>query len=191
MWELASHAFGDRKEVNVEHDVMVLNLLEHYEASEHDAAAGWYRESRRFARKLTREHGGGLGRAAGIIAALSPQVQWHQNKAMACDMLADGWAVGQTHANLLKAWRIREGERPLKVLGGPKVRSFYRAMMGDEDAAVIDTWMLQAIGWESRWLSPRQYERCAAALREAAQHAGLPTAQFQAVVWTQVRGGGE
>lgn len=171
---------------------MVVSLLEHYEASEHDAAAGWYRESRRFARQLSREYGGGLGRAAGVIAALSPQVQWSRNKAMACDMLRDGWATGQTGANLLKAWRIREGERPLRVLGGPKVTAFYRAMMGDEDAAVIDTWMLTALGMpERRGVTPRQYEQCAAALRAAASYTELTTAQFQAVVWTQVRGGGE
>ena len=175
----------------MDHDVMVMNLLEHYEAAENDVGAAWYNESRRFARQLTRQYGGGLGRASGIVAALSTQVQWHRNKAMACDMLADGWAVGQTHVNLVKAYRIREGERPLRVLGGPKVRAFYRAMMGDEDAAVIDTWMLQALGWDRRGVSARQYERCASALREAASYTGLTTASFQAVVWTHVRGGGE
>jgi hypothetical protein len=175
----------------MEHDTMVMRLLEHYEAAGHDEAAGWYRNSRRTARRLARQYGGGLGRAAGIIAALSPQVQWKVNVRMAEDMLRDGWATGQTYANLLKAERILQGERPLTVLGGPKVRAFYRAMMGDEDAAVIDTWMLQAIGWERKGVSLRQYERCAAALRAAAAQTGLTTAGFQAVVWTQVRGGGD
>jgi hypothetical protein len=175
----------------LEHDDMVLRLLGHYEDAGHDEAAGWYRESRRFARSLAREHGGGLARPAGIIAALSPQVQWHRNKAMAADMMATGTCTGQTGANELKAWRIWQGERPLRVLGGPKVTNFYRAMMGHEDAAVIDTWMLHALDWGKRGCSAKEYERCAAALREAASMTALTTAQFQAVVWTHVRGGGE
>jgi hypothetical protein len=170
---------------------MVLNLLQHYEQAGRDTGAEWYRESRRFARRLTREHGGGLGRAAGIVAALSPQVQWSRNKAMAEEVMATGWTTGQTTANIHKAVRIWEGERPLRVLGGPKVRAFYRAMMGHEDAAVIDTWMLQALGWHKRGVTARQYERCAEALRTAASYTPLSTASFQAVVWTQVRGGGE
>lgn len=174
-----------------EHDEMVVNLLDHYEQSGHDGAAGWYRESRRYARALAREHGGGVGRAAGIIAALSPQVQWHRNKAMACEVMETGWATGQTHTNLLKARRIWLGERPLQVLGGPKVRSFYRAMMGDEEACVIDTWMATALGWPHNFFSERQYEKCAAALKQAASYTDLTTAQFQAVVWTHVRGGGD
>jgi hypothetical protein len=175
----------------MEHMEMVVNLLDHFEASDASNGERWYRESRRYARQLAREYGGGVGRAAGVIAALSPQVQWSRNKEMARDVMATGTAVGQTGNNLTKAWRIWNGERPLKVLGGPKVRAFYRAMMGDENAAVIDTWMLQAMGWPQRSLSARQYERCAAALAEAASYTHLTTAQFQAVVWTQVRGGGE
>lgn len=175
----------------MEHVDMVVNLLDHFEQAGTVEGERWYRESRRYARQLAREHGGGVGRAAGIIAALSPQVQWSRNKVMAADVMATGTATGQTDANLTKAWRIWGGERPLQVLGGPKVRAFYRAMMGDEEAAVIDTWMLQAIGWPQRGLSARQYERCAAALAEAASYTHLTTAQFQAVVWTHVRGGGD
>lgn len=175
----------------MEHDEMVMSLLEHYEAAENDAGADWYYNSRRTARRLARQYGGGLGRSAGIIAALSPQVQWKVNVRMAEDMLRDGWATGQTYANLLKAERILQGARPLTVLGGPKVRAFYRAIMGDEDACVIDTWMLQACKWPRKGVSLRQYERCAAALRDAAAQASLPAAQFQAIVWTQVRGGGD
>ena len=175
----------------MEHKEMVVNLLDHFEQAGTTEGERWYRESRRYARQLAREYGGGVGRAAGVVAALSPQVQWERNKVMARDVMATGEAIGQTGANLTKAWRIWSGERPLQVLGGPKVRAFYRAMMGDEDAAVIDTWMLQAIGWPQQGLSARQYERCAAALTEAASYTHLTTAQFQAVVWTHIRGGGD
>jgi hypothetical protein len=173
------------------HEVMVVNLLDHYESSEGDGLT-WYRESKRYARELSRTYGGGVGRAAGIIAALSPQVQWSVNKRLAEQVMRTGSTEeGCIEANAMKAYRIWMGERPLRVLGGPKVRAFYRAMMGDEDAAVIDTWMLQAVQWPRQGCSAKQYDRVAAALREAAARVEVPTASFQAVVWTHVRGGGE
>lgn len=167
-----------------------LALLEHYEASEMDGIT-WYRDSRKFARGLAREHGTGLAKPAGIVAALSPQVQWGRNKLMAIEVMETGWTTGQTTANIHKAARIWEGERPLSVLGGPKVRAFYRAIMGDPNAVVLDTWMATAIGWPTNSFSERQYERCAAALTKAARRCGVAPADFQAVVWTHVRGGAD
>lgn len=149
---------------------------------------GWYRESRRTARALAKKHGVTLSTAAGVIAALSPRVQWKVNVRLADDVLAGREHSGGFLANWEKAERIRDGERPLDVLGGPKVTSFYRAIMGDEDAAVVDTWM-----WKAMNLAPGSvpYEEAANAMREAAHHVGVPVAQFQAIVWTEIRGGGD
>ncbi len=172
-------------------DSMVVNLLDHYEQSD-GAGVPWYRESRRFARRLAREHGGGLARPAGITAALSPQVQWSVNKRMAEHYMATGTpGEGCLRLSDDRARAIWLGQRPLQVLRGPKTTAFYRAIMGDEDAAVIDTWMLQAVGWPHKGISPKQYEKCAEALRKAAAYTPHTTAQFQAVVWTQVRGGAD
>jgi hypothetical protein len=170
-----------------DHDVMVLNLLEHFEASDGDGET-WYRESRRTARRLARENDRTLSCAAGVIAALSPQVRWAENVRMAEEVMRTGETTG-LGLSRDRAWRIWLGERPLRVLGGPKTRAFYRAMMGDENAAVIDTWMLFALGWPTSSISPKNYEKCADALREAARLANTGTSTFQAMVWTQVRGG--
>jgi hypothetical protein len=175
-----------------DHDELVVNLLTHYEEAGHDEAAGWYRESKRYAHALRREHGGGLGRAAGIISALSPQVQWSVNKRLAAQVMEHGWPQeGCLSLSANRAHAIWQGDRPLSVLGGPKTRAFYRAIMGDEYAVVLDTWMATALGWPHNSFSERQYERCAMALREAAEVTSLPPATFQAIVWTQVRGGAE
>lgn len=173
------------------HDEMVVNLLGHYERANDDGEQ-WYRESRKFARYLARQYGGGLARAAGIIAALSPQVQWHVNKRMAEHVMQDGTpGEGCLGANADKAYRIWMGERPLAVLGGPKVRAFYRAIMGDDDSVVLDTWMATALGWPHNAFSERQYERASAALVDAAGYCNRAPAVFQAIVWTQVRGGAD
>lgn len=149
---------------------------------------GWYRESRRTARALARKHGCTVATAAGVIAALSPRIRWSTNVLGADHILAGGNTGPGFNSNVEKACRIRDGERPLSVLGGPKVTAFYRAIMGDRDACVIDVWMWRAMG-----LKPGEwpYEKAERVIRKAAAQAGLPVADFQALVWTQVRGGAE
>lgn len=171
---------------------LLISLLEHYEAAAYQGpadGASWYVDARREARRLARTYNVGLGAACGVIAALSPRVQWSQNLKLAEEVLATGTVkAGAMRDNLLKAQRIADGEQPLRVLGGPKVRAFYRALTGDADAAVIDTWMLTAVAWPREGVTQGQYNRIEHALREAARITRLPVSELQAIVWTQVRG---
>jgi hypothetical protein len=149
---------------------------------------GWYRQARRAARKLSAKHGCTLAVAAGVVAALSPRVRWSANINGADHILGGGDAGPGFNRNVEKACRIRDGERPLDVLGGPKVTAFYRAIMGDEEAAVIDVWMWRALGMEPNSVP---YEDAKAIVVSAAKAAGVSTTTFQALVWTHVRGGGD
>lgn len=149
---------------------------------------GWYRESRRVARKLSKKHGTSLATAAGVIAALSPRMRWNANVAGADAILGGSDEGPGFSSNVAKAVRIRNGEKPLAVLGGDKVRAFYRAIMGDKDAAVVDVWMYRAMGVLPEEMS---YADAEEALRAAAEKAGVAVADFQAIVWTQARGGAD
>lgn len=170
-------------------------FAEHYRAAGESTAqlegSTWYRRSRCAARSLARANGCTLSQAAGVIAAISPRMRWGANLRLADAILKGEQVTGVFGANLAKAHRIMAGERPLDVLGGNKVRAFYRAIMGDESSVVIDVWMLRAAGWDKRSLTPRKYQRVAAALTEAAKAVGVSLADFQAIVWTQVRGSAE
>ena len=182
-----------KRHVYPSHEEMLLRLLAHYEDAEGstlDDGAEWYALARREARRLSRAYDVTLRQAAGIIAALSPQVQWRVNLRLAEQVCRDGDVDGAClKASADKAWRIRNGEAPLAVLGGPKVRAFYRALMGDPEAAVLDTWMFQALDWpDGGTRSGRQYERAEGALREAARLVSLPVSELQAIVWCHVRG---
>lgn len=149
---------------------------------------GWYRQSRRTARSLARKHGVTLSCSAGVIAALSPRIRWKANVEGADAILGGSDEGPGFGSNIEKACRIRDGERPLRVLGGPKVTAFYRAIMGDRDAAVIDVWMWRAIGVAPGSMS---YDEAANIMRDAAAKAGVAVADFQAIIWTHVRGGGD
>ena len=170
------------------HDAMVVNLLDHYEQSD-GSGADWYDRAREHCERLDPED---PNRAAAIIAALSPQVQWSRNLRLAEALYAnDGEVKDCLGLSAHKAWRLWLGDRPEDVLGRRKTWHFYRAIVGHEDAPVVDTWMGYAVGWPHNSFSPRQYERVAGALTAAGGFANMAVAPFQATVWTHVRGGGD
>jgi hypothetical protein len=169
-------------------------LVARYREADEDTeqlGVGWYRESRVIARRIARRTNVSLSTAAGVLAAVSPRMRWSSNVAVAEALCAGEPVTGVFRANLAKAERILGGAKPLSVLGGDKVRAFYRAIMGDPNAVVLDVWMMRAAGWEKGTLSSKEYAQVAEALTAAAARVGLDPADFQAVVWTHVRGGGE
>jgi len=154
---------------------------------EMDEGRRWYPRAFDLARGLDPER---PHRAAGVIAALSPQMPWERNAVLARRTYELGYVPGgQTGNNVAKAERILAGEDPLDVLGGDKVRAFYRAIVG-EDAVVIDRHAFDAaIGAECTDETRRVlmrvgvYERFSEAYVEAASTALIPASALQAIVW--------
>jgi hypothetical protein len=170
-------------------DKLTQNLLRHFaEATEAEREAGrvWYRNARREARALAKAHNVTVRRAAGVLAALSPNVKWADNVVGARSIFEGYGKLAGYSSNAAKARRIAAGEAPSAVLRGPKVTRFYRAILGDQDVAVVDMWMFRAMGLEPGGCTYAEGER---AIMAAAAHVGEPTAVFQAIVWTKVRGG--
>lgn len=170
---------------------LAARLAGHWHASDRAtrrAGVRWYRDARDTARAMARAAGVTHATAAGVIAAISPRLHWRHNVNAARTLLLGGEPTGVFRASLAKARRIMAGERPLTVLSGRKVRAFYRALMGDESAAVVDVWTARAAGLDPKDLTPRQYDLVAAALTMAARDLGTTTARLQAVAWVHVRG---
>jgi hypothetical protein len=150
--------------------------------------ADWYANARHEAKTMARTHRTTEAVAAGVIAALSPRIHWVRNLAVARLVLARRKVIGIFRANLSKARRILAGAKPLRVLSGLKTRAFYRAIMGDSTAAVVDVWMLRAVNYTNDKLREPEYLRISAAMALAASIIGTTVAHLQAVVWTVVRG---
>ena len=89
---------------------------------------------------------------------------------------------------LEKAWRIRHGERPDRVLGGEKVRRFWRNLAGDTDAVTIDVWMCRVVGIDQEKLTPAIYAEVERAFQEAARIVGETPRDLQAILWFAIRG---
>lgn len=190
-------------------------LRRYYRGADDEAlTAGrtWYAEASAEARRLAREapRGVGIVGAAAVIAALSPRTQWGQNLQGAREAVraaarirgdslfgdafgiegavtaaAKPYALGDS---IRKAARILAGEKPDHVLGGPKVRGFWRAICGDPESVTIDLWAAKAAGFDPDRLTPKRLWIIDAAYRRAAAWAGETPRDFQAIVWLSIRG---
>lgn len=111
--------------------------LKYQQATPDDVARGkdWYATAHQIAHHLG---GGDVHKGAGILAALSPNMDWDRNIEGARHVAQTGspWRH-QTEGNNTKALRILAGEHPHDVLGGHKVRSFYHNIVNPEDPQTV------------------------------------------------------
>ena len=147
----------------------------------------WYAVARTIALSI---HPNGVG----IIAALSPATAWDVNVIAAREIVDHGDTKWQSSANKDKARRIMDGEDALDVLGGNKVRAFYKAIAGIGDEPVIDRHALSVfIGRHAGDKGARVLERkgayayVAKAYRKAAKVLGVDPHTVQAVTWVTWR----
>ena len=174
----------------------VVRLYE--QASDESLAYGlaWYYDAHTFATELAAEHDVTIAQAAGVVAALSPRLEWNLNKRKAAEVLATGTTSGLS-LSVTRAQRIAQGEAPLDVLGGPKVRAFF-SNIADPDGSIavtIDRHAIDALnGWtvssdKQRKVLERKgaYEAAADIYRRAGALVGKPAHVVQAVVWCEWR----
>ncbi len=157
----------------------------------------WYRDANTYARKLAEAHDVPFEYVVGIIAALSPRVSWSDNLKGTESILADGeqastMALG---TNVVKALWIADGSDAGDILGGRKVRSFWRNISAPYDSldVTLDGWMVKALGLPSHRYLERKgaYDAIADGFRIVATEHGILPHQLQAAVWIQARGEAE
>lgn len=172
----------------------ILEIYSLATVAELDEGLNWYADANAFAQTLDPEN---PARAAGVIAALSPMKDWKNNIVLAVRAYEQGFASGALYSNTAKADAILSGADPLDVLGGNKVRNFYKSIADPEnaDAVCIDRHAFDiAVGRitndKSRNALSRKgvYDGFGDAYRRAARIIGkdgyaVVPSQVQAVTW--------
>lgn len=175
----------------------VKNVLGTFEsATDSHIADGlvWYREAHNFCLTLDSN----VEKAAGIVAALSPNNNWINNMRMAERLYSNGTGercgLGQ---NVSKAMKIYNGDAPLDVLGGNKVRAFYLSILDPNDMSVVpvidrhafDIAVGMITDTRTRAILSRKgvYGQFAEVYCEAAEIAGIGAKQMQAATWVAWR----
>lgn len=158
-------------------------------AEQRTSGEAWYAEAHAVARDQVAEYGVTIEVASGVLAALSPRMGWGSNVALAERMLASGGTLdrGALSRSLQQARHIYHGTPVLEVLGGPKTRAFYEAILssGQEGTPVIDRHAWDMLVGQRGAVAPTlgQYRQAAEMMTRAAKIAGVGTHVMQATTW--------
>jgi hypothetical protein len=158
------------------------------------AGRHWYKQARTSCRRLARAYDEELETVVGIAAALSPGTPWKRNLISTHGVLEDTWDQSRFYhtfgnGNLQKAWAIRLRQEPLEVLGGHKVRGFYRSILLQDGAVADDAWMYDVndLGYSSTTPPKGHYEACKESVKMIASREDMKTYQVQAIIWIQAK----
>jgi hypothetical protein len=150
-----------------------------------EEASKWYVDAERIAEQVASNLDVTLEIGATIVSAFSPRERWSVNVARAISFSL-GEKVTCLKNNLVMA--NNAFTLGFDALKGMKTNAFARAIAGDEQAVVIDVWMLRALGIEKKTPSQSQYREMAKAVTTVAMQHGMTPRAMQALIWIIVRG---
>ena len=141
----------------------------------------WYGTAQREVRTGAERLGVTAERFAAILAATSPRVQVRRNITIAVMYCKFGTLPGSMATTRAAVAHYES----TGIIRGPKTGPFARAILGDEDAIVLDVWMAKAFGIDQKRFGAKYVRtHCEGVIRQVAQHLGWTPAQVQAAVWT-------
>lgn len=153
-----------------------------------EQASKWYVDAERIAEKVATNLGTTLEIGATVVSAFSPRERWAMNVARAIQFSL-GEPVTCLKNNIVMANNALT--MGFAALNGQKTNAFARAIAGDENAVVIDVWMLRAVGIEKKTPSQAGYKELAKAVTTVATKYGMTPRSMQALIWIVVRGSAE
>lgn len=153
---------------------------------EADAAEGWYVSAAVHADVIGAMLEGDKRMGACILSAFSIRTKWDRNVQDAYTYARGGMVTGGlTIRNTLADASLTMGFDAFKA---PKTYNFARAIAGDTEAVVIDTWMCKAADIGRDAPTAVQYREMAKAIRVLAKRHGMTPRGMQALIWGRVRG---
>jgi hypothetical protein len=153
-----------------------------------EQASKWYLDAERVAEKVAENLGATLEVGATVVSAFSPRERWTANVSKAI-----AFSLGQDVVGLSNNLKMANAALTLgfSALKGAKTNAFARAIAGNEQAVVIDVWMLRAVGIEKKTPTLNQYKEMVEAVKKTAFDFGMTPRAMQALIWIVVRGSGE
>lgn len=182
-------------------DVAERQLLRLYRGADSDVkrrGREWYPAMRELLHDAAAEHGYSLEQAVAVLAITSPGAQLVTNIRWTVEALKSGGTarVGRFPNRMMpKIRRVLEDPAAAQdAVAGPKVEPFYRAILGDDSALVIDRWAAFAAGYEAPrkatsgdGMTAAERRVIEAAYRRAARKVRRKVRDFQAAVWIAAR----
>jgi hypothetical protein len=178
----------------------ILKVYSQARPDERESGMYWYETAHNDARAIAERHGVTVMQAGGVIAAISPGLEWGLNLIQANEFIGAFKAKRKLPSvgaygrkNVAKALRILNGENPYDVLPltGPKVRAFYycisepltaESVCIDRHARCLAYYKVRDRS-ETSIVRPAEFRRLAAVYVQLARELGLRPHQLQAITW--------
>ena len=150
-----------------------------------EQAAVWYMEAEKVAQKVAENLGTSLEIGASVVSAFSPRERWTSNVSKAI-----AFSLGESVTGLSNNLKMANASLILgyDALKGQKTNAFAKAIAGDENAVVVDVWMMRASGAEKDSPNKTEYREISEAIRRIAEKYGVTPRTAQALIWILVRG---
>jgi hypothetical protein len=153
-----------------------------------EEAAKWYFEAEKVAHKVAENLDTSLEVGASVVSAFSPRERWTSNVTKAIH-----FSLGKPVTGLSNNLKMARASLHLgyDALRGPKTNAFARAIAGDENAVVVDVWMMRASGVGVDSPNKTQYTEISEAVTKVANRFNMTPRTAQALIWIMVRGSGQ
>ena len=160
---------------------------------------GWYDSAHSICADIATDTGYDTRQVAGALAAFSPQTGWSENIRLtrqACGVSRSDLIRGHTGNACAKVSQILFADAdPHDVLGGRKVRNFYRNVMYPEmnGPVTVDRHMIDLLVGQRGAVNERilervgSYQYAAAIIRREAREVEILPHQLQAIAWVHWR----
>lgn len=150
-----------------------------------EQASVWYCDAEKVALEVARNLDTTLEVGASVISAFSPRERWTSNVAKAI-----AFSLGEKVTGLSNNLKMAQASLHLgfDALKGPKTNAFARAIAGDQNAVVVDVWMMRAAGCDNDNPNKTQYAEIAQAVKQTAHKFGMTPRSMQALIWILIRG---
>jgi len=155
----------------------------------------WYGEAFEFCTIIGEKYNVNPIKVAGIVAALSPQKNWPENKKLAVTFIRTG-SAGQYSVLVNKAIDILEckaiGEDLIlaihSILHGMKISSFFMNIVSDKQYVTIDRHIISAaVGYSYGTITDKGYKYLAQLMIDLSVDLQIQPKVFQAVIWSNFR----
>lgn len=193
---------GVRRQMPELHEGIGRVVLLYSEAREEEKQAGfaWYQDAHDFAANLAEEADLKIEHVAGVIAELSPMMNWDENMRRAADLIRkhEAKGLGRSFAN---AKAILEGKDPFEVVNDPgranfKIQAFFDNIIhpSESNRVTIDRHMWGALFGEYGvassgfpHASEAQYRGAEKMFQDAARALDLLPLELQSICWVTWR----
>lgn len=141
----------------------------------------WYTDAHNNIKAWCNKYHVDMPRFVAILAITSPRVRVAENIRIAVGVVFDTLSrklLPNVQTGL--EWFEKTGE-----IRGPKTSAFYRAIMGDDSAVVLDTWMAKALKVDYAALlnNKSHFKKAEMRVRAAAKRLDISPAECQAAIW--------